>query len=219
MSDYTAARRNMVESQLRTNGVFDERVLSAMAEIPRELFFPEARRSYAYVDEDVPIGGGRHMMEPRVLARLLQMAEIGPHDLVLDIGSGPGYSAAVLSRLAGTVVALEHDARLAKAAGGLLSELGIGNVAVVRGPHAKGYPRQAPYDVILISGAVEKIPEAITRQLAEGGRLVAVVARGERVMGQGTLFERRGSTVSNWVEFDAATPLLPGFEHERGFVF
>lgn len=217
-TDYALARQNMVESQVRTNRVTNERLIAAMSELPRELFVPESQRGIAYVDEDIPIGGGRYLMEPMVLARLLQAAEAGPHDLALEIGCGTGYGAAVIGRLCGAAIALESDANLAARAVTLLGELGIDNVAVVDGPLVGGYPKQAPYDVILFSGAVAEVPQAIMDQLADGGRLLAVVDRG-RGMGQATLFIRRSGTVSSRVLFDAATPLLPGFEKQEGFVF
>src|SRR5690606_26313879 len=146
---------NMVESQVRPNRVTDPRIVMAMLELPRENFVPKPLRGIAYVDEDVHIGGGRYLMEPMVLARLIQAAQIGPDDVVLEIGTGSGYGAAVLSRLASTVVALESDPELAKMATRSLGELSIDNVAVVEGPLTKGYPAQAPYNAIVFSGGVE----------------------------------------------------------------
>lgn len=216
--DYAAARLNMVESQVRPNRVTDPRIISAMMELPRENFVPKPLRGIAYVDEDVHIGGGRYLVEPMVLARLIQVAEIAPGDVVLEIGTGTGYGAAVLSRLASTVVALESDATLAKAATKTLGDLGIDNVAVVEGKLAEGYPQQAPYNVIVFSGAVEYIPPGIAEQLADGGRLVAVVAPPGQP-GKATLANRVGSTISSRIIFDAGTPVLPGFELEPGFVF
>lgn len=218
MIDFEMARRNMVDNQLRPNKVTDPRIIAAMLSVPREKFVPDAMRGVAYVDEDVAIGGGRWLMEPMVLARLLQAAEIGAGDLLLDIGSGPGYDAAVSARLAATVVALESDKALVSRSQGVLAELGTDNVVAVEGPLAAGYPRQGPYDVIVFSGAVEEIPEPILGQLAPGGRLVAVIARRGKAPAA-CLARNCAGTVSFVTLFDASVPCLPGFAREPGFVF
>ncbi|MFQ5776198.1 MAG: protein-L-isoaspartate O-methyltransferase [Kiloniellaceae bacterium] len=218
MVDYTAARLNMVESQLRTNKVTDTALLEAFGSIPRELFVPEPLRGIAYVDEDIEVGRGRYLMEPMVLARLLQAAQPGPLDVVLDLGCGTGYAAAILARLAATVVAVESDRDLAAAANRILPKLGIDNAVVVEGPLPEGFPGQAPYHVILINGAVAEVPKAISDQLADGGRLVTVV-KNSAGMGQACLLQRSAGVVSGRVLFDAAVPLLPGFQAEPGFVF
>jgi len=216
--DFAAARHNMVECQVRPNKVTDERVLAAMSELPRERFLPKSRQGVAYVDEDIALGDGRYLMEPMVLARLVQAAAVGPGDLALDVGCASGYSTAVLARLCNTVVALESHAGLVAEATAALAELGIDNAAVFERSLAKGYAKQAPYDVILFGGAVARLPEAIVKQLGEGGRLVAVVADGHG-MGKATLFVRRSGVVSSRILFDAATPPLPGFAPEPRFVF
>lgn len=218
MVDFAAARLNMVESQLRTNKVTDPRLLDAFGTVPRELFVPEPLRGIAYIDEDVALGGERFVMEPRVLARLLQAAEPGPDDIALDLGCGSGYATAILSRLVATVVALEDDATLAAAANRTLEKLEIDNAVVVEGRLTEGYPRQAPYNVILLDGAVSEVPPAIADQLAEGGRLVTVVSVGAG-LGRATLMRRDGGTVSSRVLYDASVPVLPGFEAVPGFVF
>jgi protein-L-isoaspartate(D-aspartate) O-methyltransferase len=218
VGDYAVARRHMIDSQLRPNRVSNAAVLAAMAALPRELFVPTSVRGVAYVDEDLPLGGGRHLMEPLVVARLLQEASIAPTDVALDVGCGSGYDAAVLARLASTVVALECDAGLAESAGRTLADLAIDNVAVVEGDLAQGYPDQAPYDVIFISGAVADVPKTLLGQLGEGGRLVTVIA-GERGIGRAVAFTRAGGVTSHRTLFDAAAMPLPGFDSERGFVF
>jgi protein-L-isoaspartate(D-aspartate) O-methyltransferase len=216
--DYAAARLNMVESQVRTNKVTDEAILAAMLEVPRERFVPEAMRGVAYVDDDIPVGGGRALLEPMVHGRLLQVAAIEPSDNVLEIGSGLGYGAALLDRIAARVVALESDAALADAATRTLGALGAARVSVVRGPLEAGWSAAAPYRAIVIAGAVQRVPPAIEAQLAEGGRMVAViVAPGEP--GKATLIQRIGGVIARRVVFDAAAPLLPGFAAEPGFVF
>ncbi|MDH3594605.1 MAG: protein-L-isoaspartate O-methyltransferase [Rhodospirillales bacterium] len=216
--DYAGARANMVESQLRPNKVSDPQIVAAFESVPRELFVPEVKRGIAYVDKDVSIAEDRYLMEPRVLARLLQAAAVDPGDVVLDIGCGTGYASAILAQLAATVVALESEAGLAEQAGRTLSELGVDNVLVVEGALTEGYAKQAPYDVILVGGSVAEVPQTIYDQLAEGGRLVAVV-RDQAGLGRGTLMQRIAGVPSHRVLFDAATPFLPGFTREVGFVF
>ncbi len=218
MVDFAAARLNMVESQIRTNRVTDLRLLGAFETVPRELFVPERLRGIAYIDEDVALGGGRFVMEPRVLARMLQAAQPGPEDVALDLGCGSGYATAILSRLVATVVALEDDATLATAANRTLGDLEIDNAVVVEGRLTEGYPKPAPYNVILLGGAVAEVPAAIADQLAEGGRLVAVVSAGPG-LGRATLMRRDGGVISSRVLYDAALPVLPGFEAAPGFVF
>ena len=218
MVDFAAARSNMVESQIRTNKVTDPHLLDAFETIPRERFVPEPLRGIAYIDEDVALGGERFVMEPMVLAKLLQAARPGPGDVALDLGCGSGYATAILSRLVATVVALEVDAALAAAANQTLDELEIDNAVVVEGQLAEGYPKQAPYNVILLNGAVSEVPLAIADQLAEGGRLVTVVSVGAG-LGRATLMRRDSGVISSRILCDASVPVLPGFEAAPGFVF
>lgn len=216
MIDYTAARQNMVLSQLEPNRVSDPAITAAMGAVPRERFVPGARAGVAYVDEDIEIAPGRYLMEPMVLGRLLQEARIQPRDAVLDIGGGTGYSAAVLARLANTVVALEADADLAARASLTLSSLAV-DAAVVTGPLAAGRADQGPYDVILLNGSVPDVPQVLFDQLADGGRLLAVV--GQLPVCRAMLFVRQGERIVSRVLFDAALPPLPGFVAPRRFVF
>ena len=207
----------MVERQLRTNRVTDEAVLAAFEAVPRELFVPPYRRAVAYVDEDVEVASGRYLIEPMVLARLVQSASVGAGNVAMVIGCNLGYSAAVLSRLADTVVAIEQNPELAARANELLREFSADNVAVFQSPHAEGYPDQAPYDAIVIDGAVDHIPPALFDQLGEGGRLVAVRRSGP--IGAANLFLRVGDVISERTLFDAAIPILPGFERRAEFAF
>ena len=215
--DFSAARHNMVESQVRPNRVNDPYVIDAIADLPREAFVPKALAGVAYVDEALAIGSGRYMMEAMVLARLLQAAEVQDDDVALLVGCGCGYEAAVLSQLASTVVALESDSELAERASDIMADMGIDTVAVVEGELGQGFARQAPYDVIFINGAVTEIPSQISDQLAEGGRLVAIV--GEGPMGKATLETKNGGVLSSRMIFDAGTPLLSGFEPTASFSF
>lgn len=216
--DFSIARQSMVKSQIRPNQVNDPEVLAAMAELPRETFLPKALQGVAYVDEDLPLGNGRYLMEPCVLARLLQAATIRSSDVALVIGCTTGYSAAVLSCLASAVVAVESDAKLVQAATNTLAELRIDTVAVMQGELREGCPKQAPFDVIVLDGAVSEIPDGLVQQLADGGRLVAAVRKNQAI-GRGVLVVRRGDVIARRELFDATVPWLPGFEPAPGFVF
>jgi protein-L-isoaspartate(D-aspartate) O-methyltransferase len=219
MTVFEAARTHMIESQLRPNKVADDRVLDAFGRIRRELFVPEQLRAVAYVDEDLPLGRGRYLMEPMVAARLIQTAAPERADAALVVGAGTGYEAAVLSLLARAVVALEEDAELARLARAALVEENIAGVNVVEEPLSEGYRSRAPYDVVLFSGAVAEVPSAIIAQLAEDGRLVAVVKTDGGGIGHATRVTRAGGVIARRVIFDAATPLLAAFTPKPAFVF
>jgi len=216
--DLTPARVSMVKSQIRPNQVDDEVVLEAMLATPREAFLPKALHGIAYVDEDLPLGNGRFMMEPLVLARLLQAAVAKPDDIGLVIGCATGYTPAVLSRMVSAVVAVESEPGLVQKSSTDLTDQGIDTVAVIEGSLSAGYAKQAPFDVILFDGAVDEVPEEIAAQLAEGGRLLAVVRKGPR-SGQGVIIARNKGILSRRELFDANIPYLPGFEPKKEFEF
>jgi protein-L-isoaspartate(D-aspartate) O-methyltransferase len=218
MTDYATMRAHMVEGQILPSKVTDPRLIGALYEVPREQFVTPGRRSVAYVDEDLEMAPGRFIMEPVVLARLLQAAAPGPDDVALDIGCGTGYATALLARLAGTAVGIESDANLATRAGEILTTLEIDNAVVVERPLADGYAEQAPYDVILLDGAVAEVPQAIVAQLAEGGRMLAVIDPGGG-LGAATLFVRVGGVIGHRTIFDAAVEPLPGFAARPRFAF
>lgn len=218
MIDFGAARLTMVDSQLRPNKVTDLAVLDAFLAVPRERFVPPALRAAAYIDDDIPLGDGRFLMQPMVLARLLQLAVITPDDAVLEIGAGTGYGTAIAARLARSVVGVECDARHAARAVARLAELGVGNATVVEGPLAQGYPARAPYQVVLFEGRVAHIPDAIAGQVAENGRIVAVLGDGSGI-GRAVLMTRTDGMLSQRPVFDAAVPALPGLERAPSFVF
>lgn len=226
MSAHEVARFHMIESQLRPNKVVDERVLAAFARIRRELFAPEPLRASAYIDEDLPLGGGRAMMEPRVVARLVQAGAPRRTETALVVGAGSGYEAAVLAMLVKSVVALEEDPELARRARAALVEHAIATVEVAEGPLREGWRARAPYDVILFGGAIAEVPAAITGQLAEGGRLLAVMrpagspeGGGGGGLGRAVVMTRIGGACGQRPLFDAAIPLLPGFAARPLFVF
>jgi protein-L-isoaspartate(D-aspartate) O-methyltransferase len=218
MDDHAIARARMIESQVRTEDVTDRAILKAMGAVPRERFVPATERALAYLDRDVPLGGGRFLMEPAPFARLVQLAEPAPTDRALVVGCGRGYSAAVLSAIVASVVALETDAALAEAARETLATAGAANVTVVRGGSLEaGWAADAPYDLIVVEGSVEFVPQSLLDQLADHGRLVAVVGRGRT--GAATLFARSGEDSSERFGFDADVPPLPGFRRAVAFTF
>ena len=216
--DYQAARTNMVESQVRTNKVTDPALIDALSSVPRELFVPAPLRGIAYVDEDLDLGGGRHLMEPMVLARLLQAAALQPGDRVLEVGCGTGYGVALTARLARQVVGLESVSAHARRARELMAALKVANAEIVEGALPTGAPGRGPFDVILVGGSVSEIPTALQGQLADGGRLLSVVKRSIG-LGQAMLTQRLGEIYSTRILFDAAMPLLPEFVAQESFVF
>ena len=218
MIDYAAARLNMVDGQLRTNGIVDPLQLEAFLAVPREHFVPDALKGAAYVDEDLPLGNGRYLMEPLVLARLIQLAELRADARVLCIGAGPGYDAAILAHLVGSVIALESDPALAATARRLLRELGYSKARVIEGPLEAGHAAGAPYHAILFGGAIAEVPDTIARQLAATGRIAAVV-RAEGRVSQVMVMTPAGAALSRRPVFDAATHALPGFAPQPAFVF
>jgi protein-L-isoaspartate(D-aspartate) O-methyltransferase len=221
MVDFANARRMMVEGQVRTSDVTDPRLLAAMLEVPREAFVPAARADFAYLDRDLTVHGSgaaaRCLLKPMVLAKLIQAAEVDESDRVLDVACATGYSSAVLAHLSAQVVALEEDGVLARTAADTLHALGIANVAVRTGALTLGSPADGPYDVVVVNGAVEVMPDALCAQLKDGGRLVCVMRRGG--VGRAMLYRSVEGDVSGRPIFDASAPLLPGFARPPAFVF
>jgi protein-L-isoaspartate(D-aspartate) O-methyltransferase len=217
MIDFAAAREAMVDRQVRTADVTRYPIIAAMLAVPREDIVPEALRPVAYLGGDVPLGPSRVLLDPWVFAKLLDALNVGPADLVLDVGCGLGYSTAVLARIAEAVVALEEDPGMAREAEALLSAHAVDNAVVQIGPLAAGDREHGPFDAILIEGGVEALPGALAKQLKPGGRIAAVFVDGAG--GHARLGVRAGEGVVWRRVFDAAAPLLPGFAATKAFEF
>jgi protein-L-isoaspartate(D-aspartate) O-methyltransferase len=221
MSGFSTARQKMVDGQVRPSDVTDSRIIDAMLAVPRDAFVPESQRALAYLDLDLDVsegGSGKcFLIKPAVIAKMLQAAEIKDTDNVLVAGCATGYSAALAAKLAGQVTAAEADPPQAAKAADVLAKLGLGNVKVLIAAAAEGDPANAPYDVIVLDGATEIVPEGLYRQLKEGGRLVGVFAMTQppRAM----IVTRSHGDFGNRALFDAAVPVLPGLERRPAFVF
>jgi protein-L-isoaspartate(D-aspartate) O-methyltransferase len=206
----------MVDTQVRPSDVTKFPIIEAMLSVPRELYVPAARREAAYMGENLDIGAGRVVIEPRTFAKLIDALDIRRRDVVLDIGCGLGYSTAVLARMAEFVVAVEDDAARADAAQATLSDQGVDNAAVMTGPLAAGMAKSGPYDVILLQGAVEVMPQAILDQLRDGGRIGCVFAEG--ALGVARIGLKSDRQVTWRFAFNAGAPVLPGFARSTAFV-
>jgi protein-L-isoaspartate(D-aspartate) O-methyltransferase len=223
MLDFAQARRMMVDCQLRTFDVNDLPLLVVMDDVPRERFVPEDHAAFAYIDRDIPVSDGleaperRFMLAPMVLARLIQALDVKKGDKVLDVAGGLGYASAVMARLGASVIALEASEALAKAARERLGQCGVETVRTVAGPLDKGFAEAAPYDAILVNGAVEMKPQGLLEQLGQGGRLACVEGTGRAAKAR--LYVRSGDAFGARSLFDAAAPPLMAFRAEPGFVF
>lgn len=221
--DFSTLRQKMVDNQIRTVDVTRLSVLSAFQHVAREEFLPQAGEALAYSDQHIKVADAkdgvpaRYVMAPAALARLVQLADIGKDDFVLDIGANTGYGAAILSQLAGSVIALESDASLAQAATSAFAANECDSVTVITAELATGYAAQAPYDVIFIEGAVDFVSEALFDQLREGGRLVVVVGRGHAAVA--SLYVREDDVISVRHAFNLALKPLPGFLKTPQFTF
>ena len=215
MADYSARRTTMVDTQIRPSDVTKFPIIKAMLDVAREAFVPDNKREAAYVGENIELGAGRVVLEPRTLAKMLDALDIDPADLVLDIGPGLGYSSAVIAQLAEAVVAVEEDPELAAEAERLLGEQGIDNVAVIQGPLAQGAAKHGPYDVITIQGGVGDVPAVLLDQLKDGGRIGAIFMEG--ALGTCRIGHKVDGKVSWRFSFNAGAPVLPGFEARHEF--
>lgn len=215
MIDFAANRTMMVDTQVRPSDVTKFQIIDALLTVRREAFVPASRREVAYADANIALGDGRVVFEPRTLAKMLDAMEIDQGDMVLCVAAGLGYTAAVLSRMAEAVVAVEQDPDLARDAESVLAEQGADNVVVIEGDLAAGAAKHGPYDAIIIEGGVEDVPAALGDQLKDGGRIGTVFMRGE--LGECRIGLKAGAHINWRLAFNASAPVLPGFEAETAF--
>ena len=215
MQDFETLRRTMVDTQVRPNDVTEYPIIDAFLRLPRERFVPAGLEPAAYLGENLSLGEGRVMLEPRTLAKMLDALDVRPDDLALVVGAGTGYAAAALARLAAAVVAVEEDPALASEARGALSEIGADTVILEEGPLADGAAAHGPYDVLLIEGGVETVPEALLAQVKEGGRIAALFVAGE--FGEVRIGHRRAGGTDWRPAFNAGAPLLHPFRKALSF--
>ena len=218
MPDFAKLRTMMVDTQVRPSDVTKFPIIDAMLSVPREDFVPDAARDVAYAGTPVDLAPGRVLQEARGFAKQLDALDIRADELVLHVGAGLGYGSAILARLAEAVVAVEEDEALAKEADAALSAAAADNVAVVTSPLASGHAKTGPYDVIVIDGGVEVVPDAIVDQLKDGGRIAAIFMS-EGTLGEARIGVKTGAAVSWRMDFNTTAPVLPGFAAERAFVF
>ncbi len=215
MTDFASRRTTMVDTQVRPSDVTKFPIIDAMLSVAREDFVPADKRDAAYADAHVDLGGGRVVMDPRTLAKMLEAVDIQPDEMVLDVGAGLGYSSALAGRLGEAVIALEDDEDRVAAASSLLAEAGIDNAAAVHGTLAEGAAKHGPYDVILVQGAVEHMPDSLIAQLKDGGRIAAIFAEG--ALGSMRIGYMMDGAVTWRFAFNAGAPVIPGFEARRAF--
>jgi protein-L-isoaspartate(D-aspartate) O-methyltransferase len=217
MSDFVIARQKMVDGQVRTSDVTDQRIIDAMLAIPREIFVPADKTAMAYLDLDLEVGKNRFLLKPAVVAKLLQAADVGPTDSVLVVGCATGYTAALAAHLAGQVHATDPDPALVSRATRSFAKLGLASISLTVAPPADGDAAHAPYDVIVLEGSTEIAPENLYRQLKEGGRLVGVFASGN--IKRATLVTHSHDDFGSRILFDAFARNLPGLQRTPEFVF
>lgn len=216
MTDFKARRTMMVDTQVRPSDVTKFPIIAAMLDVEREKYVPEGLRQAAYLDGNLTLGEGRVILEPRTMGKMLDALDVQVQDLILDVGCGLGYSAALLARLADTVVAVESDEGQAEEAQHILSENGVDNAAVITGVLAEGAAKHGPYDAIVIEGGIETLPDAIATQLKEGGRIAALFMDG--ALGEVRIGVKRGGKIDWRRAFNASAPVIAGFDREAEFV-
>ena len=218
MVDFTQARQNMVDCQLRTNKIVDDNIINAFSSVPRELFVEYKFQAIAYTDKDISVGFGRYLIAPMIFGKLLQSLNLHPNEVALDVGCATGYSSAVLAHLVMTVVALESKKELAVKANNNFRSLAVDNAVVVEGEIDAGYSTQGPYDIITIAAGLPFVPKSLKEQLADGGRLCTVIIS-EEGLGKAVLLTKSNGIISERILFDANISSMPGFGIEQGFVF
>lgn len=217
--DFSSARANMVDGQIRPNKVNSQQLLDALQATPRELFVPPSLQELAYSEQVLDIPPGRFLLAPMVLARMIEALDLTPNQRVLDIAPATGYSTAIFAQLVQAVVALESDNGLSMAAGQMLQAQNIANAQVVHGPISLGAKQLAPYDAIFVNGAMAEVPRTLFHQLTEGGKLIAIIGGTPgQSPGYVTLFTKLHNSTSERVLFEAAVPYVPGFSPTEGFI-
>lgn len=217
--NFDGLRKAMVDSQIRPNKVFDQNVIDAFLAVPREIFVPKHLQDIAYIDEDISLSGGRFIMEAMVVARLLQTLDIQKTDSVLSVASSTGYACAVISHLADSVIGIETRAPMVEKAQNNMSKLGIGNVAFVKSRLQDGLASEAPFDIMLIEGGVEAIPDALFEQLSDGGRIAAIHRAVGKEVGEACIWTKTGKNISANLIFTAQVPVLEEFKVKPKFTF
>ncbi|WP_146347240.1 protein-L-isoaspartate O-methyltransferase family protein [Phaeobacter marinintestinus] len=215
MTDFAARRRIMVDTQIRPSDVTKYPIIDAFLSVPRETFVPDAQREAAYAGEDLDLGSGRVMLEPRTLAKILDALNIQDDELVLDVGCGLGYSSAIAAQMAQAVIAVEEDEAMAADAQSLLADAGADNAVLHQGPLTGGAAEHGPYDVILVQGGVGELPEKLKNQLKDGGRMACIFMDG--ALGEVRMARKSGDSLTWRFAFNAAAPVLPGFEKQAAF--
>ncbi|QDY69625.1 protein-L-isoaspartate O-methyltransferase family protein [Qingshengfaniella alkalisoli] len=215
MPDFASRRVTMVDTQVRPSDVTQFPIIEAMLNIPREVYVPAEKQETAYLGENMPLGNGRYLLEPRTFSKMLNGLNLRGDELVLDLGCGLGYSTAVIAHIVEAVVALEVDAQLANEAETTLGEQGVDNAAVINAPLFEGAPKHGPYDAIMVEGAIERFPDALSDQLKEGGRVAAVFAENE--LGVVRIGHKIDGQITWRYEFNASAPVLDGFGKETEF--
>ncbi|MCB1531327.1 MAG: protein-L-isoaspartate O-methyltransferase [Alphaproteobacteria bacterium] len=220
MTDFNAARKNMVDCQIETAGVADPEIIEVFSTVPRERFVPEIAKPVAYMDEDLIFGDDRFLPEPITHAKMLAAVKPKKDDIVLDISNTNGYSAAILSPLVSTIICAEGKQDVITKAHTVWEEMGVLNAVGVKAPLTEGYPKHAPYDLIFMAGSVAELPQNIMAQLAENGRLITIVRKPDEAMGKVILVQSLGEKgFSSYTLFEAGCPYLPGFEPKPAFIF
>jgi protein-L-isoaspartate(D-aspartate) O-methyltransferase len=215
MTDYATRRTVMVDTQVRPSDVTKFPIIDAMLSVPREAFVPQLLREAAYLGENLDLAEGRVVLDPRILAKMLDALDIQPDDLVLDIGPAYGYSSAIIAHMAEAVVGVEPDAELAEEAQRILSEHDVDNVLVQQADLTAGVPEHGPYDAVAVQGGIERLPDAIAAQIKDGGRIACIFMQG--TMGVVRIGYKYDGRITWRDSFDAGAPVLPGFEKRSEF--
>ncbi len=217
MTDFTTRRTMMVDTQVRPSDVTKFPIIDAMLSVPRESFVPAAQREAAYMGENLDLGGGRVLLEPRTLAKMLDALDISNDELVLDVGAALGYSSAVIAHMAEAVVAVEENEDMASEAQDALTEVGVDNVILHVGPLADGAAQHGPYDVVIVQGGIGTLSAQLEDQIKEGGRVACLFM--DKALGEVRIGHKAGGTISWRMSFNAGAPVLPGFAKEQVFEF